>query len=226
LESTGELARVGLRFRAGPVAHQLPALFTALAAWDRKLTPATAYRIRGPESPAPARWSEELAAQLAQGCAAGAPVDWTIVPKGGAANYHVRYRFSQILFDLDFRWRGGSLSAHARALLERLPPPLWPAMLYCIDVVGDEEMTLDGLHVLMSMPPVLYLDGPAAGRLGWERLRSAPCDVSELGGGVLLTVEDDLRASTRPEARTRRAAVFRHLGLSEGAAIEPERASR
>lgn len=190
---------VELRFR--PLdAERLRETLEALLRWEPGLAPGLVDRLSDLDAEGPEPWRDELWGLLAERCARGERVGWSLFSADGLAALNVGCGPEEVTMSVTVPRGDGDPEERLRALVESAAPAL--GMVVERDT-PDDELILQGLDGLESLPPLLYVDRDAAERFGGlEHVRSAPCPSEELGDGVLLRVTESARDDVR-----------RHLGI-------------
>jgi hypothetical protein len=190
---------VELRFR--PLdAERLRKTLDALLRWEPGLAPGSVDRLSDVDAEGPEPWRDELWALLAERCASGERVGWSLFSADGRAAVNVGCGPKEVTMSVTVPRGSGDPEERFRALVESTAPAL--GMVVERDT-PDDELILQGLDGLESLPQLLYVDRDAAERFGGlEHVRNGPSPSEGLGEGVLLRIPESAREEVR-----------RHLGI-------------
>lgn len=217
MANTQQMMGVELRFRPIPDVGIWAAVFAALWEWQPRLVPSHIDRLTDLEVEESEPWSAGQQTTLAQRLAQGRYFSWLLFRQDDEeTGMQVLHRQSEVELSIRAPRPDEDVANGLLRLLTALEGVALPAlaMVYA-GGSQDAELTMQGLHGLQDVPPLVYLDEWAVERIGGrEAIRRLPVPAQAAPGGLLLVTRPMLWQSPTAEERARIKVIRQQLGIS------------
>lgn len=209
---------IELRFWPDPLPEERwSGVLASVVAWEPRLHPTHVDRLSDLDAEEPEPWLESYWEELARRCASEERFAWLLSKADHErVAMSVARRGAGVEMSLAVPSPPGDLRSYFLGLLEALKgaAPLAMAALFARGS-DDAEIMLQGLRGLKDLPPWLYLDTRAIGRIaGVDQLRNSPCEVLDAPGGLLLVIRSSPWGAPSREEKEKVGAVKRYIGVS------------
>lgn len=217
MSNAQQMMGVELRFRPMPDADAWSAVFSALWAWEPRLVPSHVDRLTDLEVEEPEPWSGAQQTNLAQRLARGRYFSWLLFRQDDEeTGIQILRRQNEVELSVRAPRPDEDAATRLLQLLVLLQGAATPALAMAYAGGSqDAELTIQGLHGLQDVPPLVYLDDWAIDRIGGRAaIRQLPVPAHLAPGGLLLVVRPDPWQPSTAEERARIKVIRQQLRIT------------